>query len=46
MDTVALTRLYVLVFVEHGTRRMHLAASLPCTASELDIEAVTCGLAG
>ncbi len=24
VDTVALTRLYVLVFVEHGTRRMHL----------------------
>jgi putative transposase len=26
VDTVALTRLYVLVFVEHGTRRMHLGA--------------------
>ena len=24
MDTVLLTRLYVLVFIEHGTRRMHL----------------------
>ena len=24
VDTVALTRLYVLVFIEHGTRRMHL----------------------
>jgi putative transposase len=24
VDTVTLTRLYVLVFVEHGTRRMHL----------------------
>ncbi len=24
VDTVALTRLYVLVFVEHGTRRMHV----------------------
>ena len=24
MDTVALIRLYVLVFIEHGTRRMHL----------------------
>ena len=24
VDTVALTRLYVLVFVEHGTRRLHL----------------------
>ena len=24
VDTVALSRLYVLVFVEHGTRRMHL----------------------
>ena len=24
MDTVALTRLYVLVFIEHGTRRMHI----------------------
>jgi hypothetical protein len=24
VDTVGLTRLYVLVFVEHGTRRMHL----------------------
>jgi putative transposase len=29
VDTVALTRLYVLVFVEHGTRRMHLGASPP-----------------
>jgi transposase InsO family protein len=25
VDTVALTRLYVLVFIEHATRRMHLA---------------------
>ena len=25
VDTVLLTRLYVLVFIEHGTRRMHLA---------------------
>ena len=25
MDTVFLKRLYVLVFIEHGTRRMHLA---------------------
>jgi hypothetical protein len=24
VDTVLLTRLYVLVFTEHGTRRMHL----------------------
>ena len=24
MDTVLLKRLYVLVFIEHGTRRMHL----------------------
>jgi len=24
VDTMALTRLYVLVFIEHGTRRMHL----------------------
>ena len=24
VDTVALTRLYVLVFIEHGTRRMHI----------------------
>jgi putative transposase len=24
VDTVLLTRLYVLVFIEHGTRRMHL----------------------
>jgi putative transposase len=24
VDTVSLTRLYVLVFIEHGTRRMHL----------------------
>ena len=27
VDTVLLKRLYVLVFIEHGTRRMHLAAS-------------------
>jgi putative transposase len=25
VDTVALTRLYILVFIEHGTRRMHLS---------------------
>ena len=25
VDTVLLTRLYILVFIEHGTRRMHLA---------------------
>jgi hypothetical protein len=25
-DTVALARLYVLVLVEHGTRRMHLGS--------------------
>jgi putative transposase len=24
VDTVALTRLYILVFTGHGTRRMHL----------------------
>ncbi len=24
VDTVLLNRLYVLVFIEHGTRRMHL----------------------
>ncbi len=25
MDTVLLTRVYVLVFIEHGTRRIHLS---------------------
>ncbi|WP_433170548.1 hypothetical protein [Actinoallomurus sp. CA-150999] len=25
METVLLKRLYVLVFIEHGTRRLHLA---------------------
>jgi len=29
VDTVALARLYVLVFIEHGTRRMHIGG---CTA--------------
>jgi hypothetical protein len=29
VDTVLLTRLSVLVFIEHGTRRMHLAGSPP-----------------
>ena len=29
VDTVALTRLYVLVFIEHGTRRMHIGGSPP-----------------
>ncbi len=27
VDTVLLKRLFVLVFIEHGTRRMHLGAS-------------------
>jgi putative transposase len=29
VDTVLLKRLYVLVFIEHGTRRMHLGGSPP-----------------
>src|ERR1019366_4872818 len=29
VDTVLLTRLYVLVFIEHGTRRMHLGGVTP-----------------
>ena len=29
VDTVLLKRLYVLVFIEHGTRRMHLGGAPP-----------------
>jgi hypothetical protein len=32
VDTVLLKRLYVLVFIEHGTRRMHLGGVTALTA--------------
>ena len=36
--TVLLTRLYVLVFTEHGTRRMHLAGVTALPTSELTVQ--------
>ena len=35
VDTVLLKRLYVLVFIEHGTRRMHLGGVTACGVPEL-----------
>jgi putative transposase len=38
VDTVLLTRLYVLVFIEHGTRRMHLGGVTPHPTSAWTIQ--------
>ena len=38
VDTVALTRLYVLVFVEHGTRRMHLGGVTACPTGDWTVQ--------
>jgi putative transposase len=38
VDTVLLTRLYVLVFIEHGTRRMHLGGITPHPTSAWTIQ--------
>ena len=37
-DTVLLTRLYVLVFIEHGTRRMHLGGVTPHLTGEWTVQ--------
>jgi hypothetical protein len=34
VDTIALHRLYVLIFIEHGTRRLHLAGATAKPTSE------------
>ena len=36
VDTVVLTRLYVLVFIEHGTRRMHLGGITAHPTGDVD----------
>ncbi len=38
MDTVLLKRLYVLVFIEHGTRRMHLGGVTASPAGEWTVQ--------
>ena len=38
VDTVLLTRLYVLVFTEHGTRRMHLGGVTANPVGELTVQ--------
>jgi putative transposase len=48
VDTVLLGRLYVLVFIEHGTRRMHLGGVTANPAGEWTLQqasnlALTCG---
>jgi putative transposase len=38
VDTVLLTRLHVLVFIEHGTRRMHLGGVTPHPTGEWTVQ--------
>jgi hypothetical protein len=38
VDTVLLTRLYVLVFIEHGSRRMHLGGVTPHPTGEWTVQ--------
>ena len=38
MDTVLLKRIYVLVFIEHGTRRMHIGGVMASPTGEWTVQ--------